>query len=123
MWQACSRRWLGRRARSPPPGKRIRSSLRWLFVTLPALRPADLACALEAWGTAIGTVNVDQDPDTRERLETATYRIARRALGMLRPGSREEVQECLRIANRLRVPLYPVSRGRNWGLGSRAPAM
>jgi len=32
------------------------------------------------------------------------------------------VQECLRIANRYGIPVYPISSGKNWGYGSRVPA-
>ena len=32
------------------------------------------------------------------------------------------MQDCVRIANRFRVPLYPISSGKNWGYGSRVPA-
>ena len=39
------------------------------------------------------------------------------------PASVEEIREILRIANRLKVPLWPVSRGKNLGYGSAAPAM
>lgn len=41
----------------------------------------------------------------------------------LRPGSVEEVADALRIASAFRIPVHPVSRGANWGLGSRAPTV
>lgn len=44
-----------------------------------------------------------------------------RALAVLRPGSAEEAQACLRLAGEFGCPLHPVSRGRSWGLGSRSP--
>ena len=37
------------------------------------------------------------------------------------PGSTEEVQEIVRLANEYRVPLFPISAGWNLGLGRRAP--
>lgn len=39
----------------------------------------------------------------------------------LLPESTAEVVRIVEIANRFKAPLYPVSRGRNWGLGSRLP--
>jgi 4-cresol dehydrogenase (hydroxylating) len=39
----------------------------------------------------------------------------------VRPGTRAEVQGCVQVANRFRVPLYPISGGKNWGFGSRVP--
>src|SRR5690606_38651079 len=41
---------------------------------------------------------------------------------IVRPATTAEVQECLRVAQRHGVPVYPVSTGRNWGYGSSAPA-
>ncbi len=55
------------------------------------------------------------------QVETATFATSQRVLAILRPADRDEVRECLRIANRHGLPLYPVSGGRNWGLGSRVP--
>lgn len=37
--------------------------------------------------------------------------------------STEEVQEVVRVANRHRIPLWPISRGKNYGYGGSAPAM
>jgi FAD/FMN-containing dehydrogenase len=38
------------------------------------------------------------------------------------PDSAEQVREIVKIANELRVPLYPISPGRNLGYGGAAPA-
>jgi 4-cresol dehydrogenase (hydroxylating) flavoprotein subunit len=40
---------------------------------------------------------------------------------VVRPGSVEEIQAVLRIANAHRLPLWTVSRGRNLGYGGTAP--
>src|SRR5690606_8039155 len=39
------------------------------------------------------------------------------------PASVEEVQAVLRIADEYRVPLWPISRGKNMGYGGSAPVM
>jgi 4-cresol dehydrogenase (hydroxylating) len=49
----------------------------------------------------------------------AEERVASAAVA---PASVEEVQAILRIANELRVPIYPVSTGRNLAYGAAAPA-
>lgn len=41
--------------------------------------------------------------------------------GAVAPGAVEEVQEVVRIANRFKVPIHPVSTGRNLGYGGSAP--
>ncbi|HSQ05793.1 MAG TPA: FAD-binding oxidoreductase, partial [Burkholderiales bacterium] len=51
-----------------------------------------------------------------------TFQVAHRIRAILRPGSAQEVQACVRVANQTKIPLYPVSGGRNWGMGSRAPS-
>jgi 4-cresol dehydrogenase (hydroxylating) len=53
--------------------------------------------------------------------QTATFATTQRVLAEVAPGNRQEVQECVRIANRHQVPLYPLSKGKNWGYGSRVP--
>lgn len=47
--------------------------------------------------------------------------LQRELLAVARPGSTADVVELVRIANRTKTPLYPFSRGCNWGLGSRLP--
>ncbi|KAJ6007904.1 hypothetical protein N7540_011880 [Penicillium herquei] len=45
-----------------------------------------------------------------------------RPKGAVRPGSVEEVQGILRVANQFHVPLWTVSPGKNLGYGGSAPA-
>lgn len=61
-----------------------------------------------------GEVGAPLSRDTTPKVEAA------RALVF--PGSTEEVQALVRLANREKVPLWPCSRGRNWGYGGNAPA-
>jgi 4-cresol dehydrogenase (hydroxylating) len=49
-------------------------------------------------------------------------RTAREAPWRLRPPTVADVREVIREAARSRTPLWPVSRGRNWGYGSHMPA-
>ncbi len=83
--------------------------------------PSRLEGAIEAWRKAIGSEFVLTEPQVLEAAETTTFATGYRIPVILRPASREEIQECLRIANRLRVPVYPVSSGLNWGYGSKVP--
>jgi len=45
----------------------------------------------------------------------------RRASAAVAPASVEQVQQLVRIANELRVPIYPISTGKNLGYGGSAP--
>lgn len=40
---------------------------------------------------------------------------------VIKPQSIEQVQSVLRLANELSVQVFPISRGKNWGLGSKLP--
>jgi len=47
----------------------------------------------------------------------------RLASAAVAPASVEEVQAVVRVANELRIPIYPISTGRNLGYGGAAPAL
>ncbi|MEZ4864204.1 MAG: FAD-binding oxidoreductase [Caldilineaceae bacterium] len=42
---------------------------------------------------------------------------------ILRPTSSEQLLDIVKVANQYRTPLYPISTGKNWGLGSRLPVI
>ena len=64
----------------------------------------------------------DTDSASLARAETATFRTNRTIQAILRPETREQVQECVRAANGDGTRLYPISTGKNWGYGSSVPA-
>ena len=74
------------------------------------------------WAHAVGPENVITDASSLRAAETGTFATDRQIPAIVRPADREEVQECLRIANRWQTPVYPISSGKNWGYGSRVPA-
>ena len=77
--------------------------------------------AAAQWAQAVGPENVITDASCLRVAETGTFVTEQRIPAIVRPADREEVQECLRIANRCGVPVYPISSGKNWGYGSRVP--
>jgi 4-cresol dehydrogenase (hydroxylating) len=44
-------------------------------------------------------------------------------VGAIAPTSVEEVQAAVRVANQFRVPIFPISRGKNLGYGGSAPVL
>lgn len=78
--------------------------------------------ALEEWRRAIGEDYVITDQEALAQAQTATFQTAQRVPAILQPANRAEVQACVRIANTYKLPLYPVSNGKNWGYGSQVPA-
>ena len=81
-----------------------------------------LSTALDAWRSVVGAENVSDSGANLEQARQATFASNNGALALVCPRSTAQVQACVRIAAIHRVPLYPVSRGKNWGLGSRVPA-
>ncbi len=81
--------------------------------------PRTAATAITAWREVVGHDHVVARGEARDRANRATFATTQQAIAVVAPGSRDEVVACLAVANRHRVPVYPVSTGRNWGYGSR----
>lgn len=69
----------------------------------------------------VGAEHVVVDPESLAAAERATFNTSARIPAIVRPADRGEVQRCVRAANEHGVQIYPISRGKNWGLGSRVP--
>jgi (+)-pinoresinol hydroxylase len=93
----------------------------------PGVTAADFASALRAFEQTVGKEWVftsDADLDLyRDAYSPFLHEAEERtASAALAPSSTEEVQQIVRIANRYRIPLYPISTGKNLGYGGSAPA-
>ncbi|RQS75586.1 FAD-binding oxidoreductase [Burkholderia sp. Bp8963] len=77
--------------------------------------------ALLAWRAALGPDAVREDAETLERYARDTSDYSQRALAVLFPADTEEVRIVVRIAAAHRVPVHPISTGRNWGYGTANP--
>jgi 4-cresol dehydrogenase (hydroxylating) len=86
------------------------------------MRPCEFEAACIAWTSVVGNDFVVTSQEDLRKAATATFATDALIPAILIPGSREEVQECVRIANRHHVAVYPISTGKNWGYGSRVPA-
>src|SRR5471030_2102868 len=74
--------------------------------------------ALEQWSEVLGSDYVITGAAPLRAAETGTFATGHRIPAIVRPSNRAEVQECLRIATRWQVAVYPISGGKNWGYGS-----
>lgn len=81
----------------------------------------DLAQAVAAWRQKLGEDAVIVH-DGRKHYESNCIGLSRKVPVALKPQSEAQVQEIVRIARACRVPIYPISTGRNWGYGAAAPA-
>ena len=93
----------------------------------PGISQSDFASAVTQFQAAVGKEWVftsDEDLDLYRDAYSPYWgepeeRIASAAVA---PHSVEEVQAVMRIANRYKIPIYPISTGKNLGYGSSAPA-
>lgn len=81
----------------------------------------NLLGAIDAWGEVLGAAYILKSPDSIIARSTATFATHQKIPALIRPGTLAEIQECLRIANRFKTPVYPISSGKNWGYGSAVP--
>jgi 4-cresol dehydrogenase (hydroxylating) len=77
--------------------------------------------ALAEWQMLLGEANVLTSDRAADHYGANTEGIGRRLVAALVPQQVEDVAAIIRIAARQRVPIYPVSTGRNWGYGSALP--
>jgi 4-cresol dehydrogenase (hydroxylating) flavoprotein subunit len=77
--------------------------------------------AFARWEQAIGGSNVRRTPEQLAPYRAGTTPASIRILGALLPGNLEQVVDVVRIAAAHRIPLYPISTGRNWGYGDARP--
>ncbi len=82
-------------------------------MTLSRLREALAQCA-----TLLGPDRVCTGSTELAQANAATFMTEAVAPAILKPANRAHVAHCLRVANQYRVPVYPVSTGKNWGYGS-----
>ncbi|HLE01688.1 MAG TPA: FAD-binding protein [Bdellovibrionota bacterium] len=73
--------------------------------------------AIKALAECVSGTRLLHDPAVLERYSRSTAFWSTKPLAVVFPENREEVQNLIKIANRFRVPVYPVSQGRNWGYG------
>lgn len=66
---------------------------------------------------ALGEKKVDFSPDAIQRYAASIHGPECRPLAVVRPTEETEVIKLVQLADRLRFPLYPISRGKNLGYG------
>ncbi len=81
--------------------------------------------ARKAFEAALGADKVFFDDVDRVGYQDkfAIDESAHHPAGAIGPTSVEEVQAAIRVANQYRVPLWPISRGKNFGYGTAAPVL
>jgi 4-cresol dehydrogenase (hydroxylating) len=92
----------------------------------PRLSAARFRQALQAFEGVVGkgwVLATDEDRDAYSDIYAPGSEKEWPASAALAPGSVEEVQAIVRLANEYKTPLWPTSRGKNLGYGANAPRM
>jgi 4-cresol dehydrogenase (hydroxylating) len=92
----------------------------------PRISPVAFDSALKDFESAVGrgwVLATDEDRTAYSDIYAPGSSEQWPASAAVAPGSTEEVQEVVRLANRHMTPLWPVSRGKNLGYGTAAPRM
>jgi len=79
------------------------------------------AQAQAAWSHLLGAENVLGAAEAQATWGACTTGATRRLAGAVRPTQSASIADIVRVAREQRVPLYPISTGRNWGYGTALP--
>lgn len=91
----------------------------------PGVSKANFTAAMDAFRTVVGAEWAFADTDSvipysKTYIPDPQHRYV--PVGAVAPANVEQVQEIVRIANRFKQPIWPISTGKNMGYGSAAPA-
>ena len=81
----------------------------------------DIAAAMQQWQHVLGAEQVLDANQAVRAYGGDTSGSTRTILAALRIHAADTLPQVMRIANRYRVPVYPISTGNNWGYGSALP--
>lgn len=84
-------------------------------------KPTPADAAIEAWKRDLGDDAVIADFQPLEKYTRSVCGTTRHVVAVLKPGSLADVQNLVATANAHKIPLYPISCGKQWGMGSRLP--
>ncbi|NQU39800.1 MAG: FAD-binding protein [Lentisphaerae bacterium] len=79
-----------------------------------------VVAAIAAWKATPETEVIDT-PEGLAAYTASVCASSRDVWCVLRPANANGVREIVRIANEFKTPLYPISRGGQWGMGSKLP--
>lgn len=87
------------------------------------LDPEVFRAALAELKSCVGEEHVMHLPADLDMAAKATIPYPKRPAAVVYPGTSDEVAAVMKIAGRHGIPLWPCSRGRNWGYGSATPVL
>lgn len=85
------------------------------------VRNSSVYTAIESWRRDLGADAVMTEPEHLILHTRSVCASEREVIAVLQPTSLKQVQQIVATANECKVPLYPVSCGKQWGMGSKLP--
>ena len=76
---------------------------------------------LKSISNHLGKENIIIDQGLLSKILLDTSPIDRKVPAIVTPCSKDEVIQCVKTANEFKIPLYPISAGKNWGYGGPLP--
>ncbi len=76
---------------------------------------------LQRWTALLGEENISVDDATLDYYSRDTGLKSNLPSAIIKPSSKEQLQQVLVIASQHRIPIYCISRGKNWAYGSASP--
>ena len=83
--------------------------------------PEAVSSAIAAWERELGRDAIISGMDDLTNYTRSVCASKREVVAVLKPSSTEQVQRVVSVANEFKVPLYPISTGKQWGMGSKLP--
>lgn len=77
--------------------------------------------AINEWKKIVGECWVAAQGAETILAESTTFKTHQQIKAIIQPQSTHEVSECMKVANKYAIPVYPISCGKNWGYGSKVP--
>lgn len=81
----------------------------------------NLPKAIRAWKLIVSESRLITDLKELQRVDTATFKTIQKVHAIVKPLNSREVAAVVKVAFKNSIPIYPVSGGKNWGLGSKVP--
>jgi 4-cresol dehydrogenase (hydroxylating) len=81
----------------------------------------NLKRAFDEWTVLLGERAVISGEGASKKYGQNEIAATRKFLAALKPKNVEEISAVVRIAAKYKIPLYPVSMGKNWGYGASTP--
>ncbi len=69
----------------------------------------------------LGENNILIQPDILSLAEQTNYKTDEKVIAIIYPEDINILKECLLLASSYNIILYPISKGKNWGYGSKVP--